>query len=328
MDEAKPIRFKTRPRISSLPDGIREISASFVNFRHSSFDTKLPKHLSADAGRRHSIHVPYIGSSSQDFTDEAKFCINPGAESCMEPCVEGSSIKDIKGCDSVVETRNTQFPLLQETQVTLEPTAGKKIKRLQRLHSYNDESEGTIQTSFQGRACVKTGTNHVLPQSVSAKSTFPVIKSTLQDCRKNSFPVSTENMEELFPLSFSASGTLGEGGVGHIKASRANSLPQVTQTKLANLKIDQPEKAGCNLAETENHRKLTPWPADTGYHCFRTNQTRSYTEGKTKNAYESDKAQAMRTYVEEADAWFNKEEATAVRLFEWLKDQTDSDESR
>ena len=322
MDEAKSIRFKTRQRISSLPDGTREISASFVKFRNNSFDTKIPKHLSADARRRHTIHVPYTGSSSQDFTDAFKFCINPGAESYIEPRVEGISIK---GGDNAVEpARNTQFPLLKEVQVTLEPTAGKKIKRLQRLHSYNDESEGTIQTSLQGWAYVTSGTNHASPQNLSAKSTFPVIKNNLRDCRRNSLPVSAEHMEDLFPLSFSsASGILEEASVGHTKASRANSLPQVTQAKLANLKIDQPENAGYNLAETENHRKSTAWQADTGYHCFRANQTRSCTESNTKNACESDKAHAIRTYVEEADACFDKEKATAVRLFEWLQDQTE-----
>ena len=320
MDEAKPIRFKTRQRTSSLPDGTREISAPFVKFRNNSFDTKISKHLSADAGRRHSTHIPYTGSSSQDFTDESKFCIIPGAKSYIEPRVEGSSIKI---GDNTVEPRNTQFPLLQEAQVTLESTAGKKIKRLQRLHSYNDEGEGTMQTSLQGWAWVKSGTNHATPHSLSAKSTFPVIKNNLRDCRRNSLPVSTEYMEDLFPLSFSASGMLEGGSVGHTKASRANSLPQVTQAQLANLKIDQPENAGYNSVETENHRKSPPWPADTGFHCFRTNQTRSCTERKTKNAYESDERDAMRTYLEEADAWFDKEKATAVRLFEWLKDQTD-----
>ena len=324
MDEAKPIRFKARQRISSLPDGIREISNPFVRFRQSSFDTKLPKHFLADAGRRHSIHVPYTSSSCQDVTDESTFCINPGAESYGEPRVEGNWIKE---GDNKVEIRNTQFPLLQEAQVTLEPTAGKRIKRLQRLHSNSDESEGTIQTSLQGWACVQSGANHALPQGLSAKSTFPVIKNTLQDCRRNSLPVSTENMD-LFSLSFSASESLGKGSVGHTKATKANSLPQVTQARLANLKIDQPEKAGYDLAETENHRKLTPWPTDTDYYCFRTNQTRSCSGSKTKNALENDKAQAMRIYVEEADAWFNKEESTAVRLFEWLKEQTDSDETR
>ena len=112
------------------------------------------------------------------------------------------------------------------------------------------------------------------------------------------------------------------------QAAKSNSLPQVTQAKLANLKIDQPEKAGRNFTETGNLGKITPWSTDTGYHCFRTNLTGSYAESKNKNAYENDKAQAMRIYVEEADAWFDKEEATAVRLFEWLKDQTDSNESR
>ena len=326
MDEAKPVRFKTRQRISSLPDGIREMSTSLVKFRHSSFDTKLRKHLSsANAGRRHTIHVPYTVSSSQDFTDESKFCINPGAESYIELCVEGSSIK---GGENAVETRNTHFPLLQEAQVTLEPTAGRKIKRLQRLHSYSDEGERPAQTSFQGWACVKSGTNHASPQSSSAKSTFPVIKNTFQDCRRNSLPVSTENMVDLFSLSFSASEGLGKAGAGHTKAAKSNSLPQVTHDKLANLKIDQPEKAGNNITEAGNDRKLTPRSTDSGYHCFRTSQTRSCAESKTKNAYENDKAQAMRTYVEEADAWFNKEEATAVRLFEWLKDQTDNSESR
>ena len=313
MDEAKPIRLKTRQRVSSLPDGIREISNPLVKFRHSSFDKKLRKHSSADDRRRHTIHVPYTTSSSQDFTEEFMFCINPGAESFMEPCVEGSSIN---GGDNAVETRNIQFPLLQEAQVTLEPTAGKKVKRLQRLHSYSDESERTVQTSFQSWAGVKSGTNHALPQSPSAKSTFPVIKTTLQGCRRNSLPVSTENMVDLFSLSFSASESLRKVDAGHTKVEKSNSLPQVTQAKLANLKIDQPEKAGHNLTEI-----------DTGHHCFRTNQTRSCTESKTKDAYEIDKAQAMRTYVEEADAWFDKEEATALRLFEWLKDQTDCNES-
>ena len=326
MDEAKPIRLKTRQRVSSLPDGIREMSHPLVKLRRSSFDTKLRKHLSADAGRRHSIHVPYTASSSQDFSEELKFCINPGAESYIEPCGEGSSMK---GGDNSVEARNTQFPLLQEAQVTrLEPTAGKKIKRLQRLHSYSDESEGTAQTSFQGWAGVKSGTNHASPQSPSRKSTFPVIKNTLQNCRRNSLPISTENTVDLFSLSFSASESLGKVCVEHTKAAKSNSLPQVTQTKLANLKIDQPEKAGNNLTETDNLGKITPWSTDTGYHCFRTNLTGSYAESKNKNAYENDKAQAMRIYVEEADAWFDKEEATAVRLFEWLKDQTDSNESR
>ena len=324
MDEVKPIRLKTRQRVSSLPDGIREISNPLVKFRRSSFDTKLRKHLSADDGRRHTIHVPYTASSaSQDFTEEFKFCINPGAESYMEPCVEGSSIN---GGDNAVETRNIQFPLLQEAQITLKPTAGMKIKpRLQRLHSYSDESKGTVQTSFQGWAGVKSGTNHASLESPSAKSTFPVIKNS----RRNSLPVSTENMVDLFSLSFSASESLGKVDAGHTEVEKSNSLPQVTQAKLANLKIDQPEKAGQNLTETDSHRKLSPWSlTDTGHHCFRTNQTRSCTESKTKDAYEIDKAQAMRTYVEEADAWFNKEEATALRLFEWLKVQTDCNESR
>lgn len=325
MDEAKPVRFKTRQRISSLPDGIREISTSLVKFRHSSFDTTLRKHLSsANAGRRHSIHVPYTVSSSQDFTDESKFCINPRAESYIEQRVQGSSIK---GGDYAVETRNTQFPLLQEAQVALEPTAGKKIKTLQRLHSYSDDSERPVQTSFQGWACVKSGTNHASPQSSSAKSTFPVIKNSFQDCRRNSLPGST-HMVDLFSLSFSASEGLGKAGAGHTKAAKSNSLPQVTQDKPANLKIDQPEKAGRNVTEAGNDRKLTPRSTDTGYHHFRTNQTRSCAESKPKNAFANGKAQAMRTYVEEADAWFNKEETTAVRLFEWLKDQTDSNESR
>ena len=318
-EPAKPIRFKTRQRISSLPDGIRELSTSFVKLRHSSFDTKLPKHLAADAGRRHTIHVPCTDSSSQDFNDEFKVCINPGLESYVEPRGEGNFIQ---GDDNAAGTRNTQFPLLQQGQVTLEPTPGKRIKRLQRLHSYNGESEGTIQTSSQGWACVTGGTNYASPQSLGAKSTFPVIKNTLQDCRRNSLPISIENMEELFSLSLSASESFGKGGVGHTKAAKANSLPHVTQVKLANLKTDQPENAGHNLEETENHSKS----ADTGY-CFRTNQTRSCIESKTKNSDENDKAQAMRTFVEKADAWFNKEEATAVRLFEWLKDQTDNDQS-
>lgn len=319
----KPIRFKTRPRISSLPDGVREISASFTKL--SSLDTKLRKHLSADAGRRHTIHVAYTDSSSRDFTEEIKFCINPGPESFVEPRGEGNSIKC--GDNNAPETKNTQFPLLQEAQTTLEPAAGKKNKRLQRLHSYNDESEGRLQTSLQDLACVKRGTNHPSPLRLGTISTFPAIKNTLTDCRRNSLPISTENMEDLFSLSFSASESLGKGGVGHTIVAKANSLPQVTQTKLTNLKIGQPEKADHKLEESENHGKLKSWPADTDYHCFRTNQTRSSVESKTKNSYENDKAEAMRTYVEKADAWFNKEEATAVRLFEWLKDQTDSDES-
>lgn len=323
----KPIRFKTRQRISSLPDGIREISASFMKLRHSSLDTKLRKHLSADAGRRHTIHVPNTDSSSQDFTEEIKFCINPGPESFVEPRGEGNSIKC--GDNNAPETKNTQFPLLQEAQTTLEPAAGKKNKRLRRLHSYNDESEGRLQTSLQDWAWVTRGTNHPSPLRLGTNSTFPAIKNTLTDCRRNSLPISTENMEDLFSLSFSASESLGKGGVGHTKVAKAaNSLPQVTQAKLANLKIGQPEKAGHKpVEESENHGKLNSWPADTDYHCFRTHQTRSSVESKTKNSYENDKAEAMRTYVEKADAWFNKEEATAVRLFEWLKDQTDSDQS-
>ena len=320
----KPIRFKTRQRISSLPDDIREISASFTKLRYSSLDTKLRKHLSADARRRHTIHVPYTDSSSQDFTEEITFCINPGPESFVEPRGEGNSIKG--GDNNAQETKNTQFPLLQEAQTALDPTAGKKNKGLQRLHSYNDESEGRLQTSLQNWACVKRGTNHPSPLRLGTNSTFPVIKNTLTDCRRNSLPISTENMEDLFSLSFLASESLGKGGVGHTKVAKANSLPQVTQAKLANLKIGQPEKAGHKLEESENHRKSTSWPADTDYHCFRTNQTRSSAESKTKSSYQNDKAEAMRTYVENADTCFNKEETTAVRLFEWLKDQTDSDE--
>lgn len=324
MDEAKTGRFKTRQRISSLPDGIREMSNSFVKLRHSSFGGKLPKDLSAGVGRRHTIHVPYTGSFVQDLTDEFKFCINPGAESYVEPRGEGNLTKQ---GDNELETRNAQFPVLQDAQLTLEPTAGKKIKRLQRLHSYNDgyESEGAIQTSLQAWSCIKSGTNHASPLRLGAKSTFPAIKNTLHDCRRNSLPVSTENMADLFSVSLSASEILGEGGVGHTKAAKANSLPQVTHSKLINLKINQPEKAGHSLEESENQRKSSS--TNTGCHCFRPNQTRSCAESKTKNAYEKGKAQAIRTYVEKADASFNKEEATAVRLFEWLKDQTDNEES-
>ena len=94
------------------------------------------------------------------------------------------------------------------------------------------------------------------------------------------------------------------------QAAKSNSLPQVTQAKLANLKIDQPEKAGRNFTETGNLGKITPWSTEPGHHCFRTNQTRSCIESKNKNAYENNKVQAMRTYVEEADAWLNKEEET------------------
>lgn len=317
MDQAKTLRLKSRQRIASLPDALREMSNPFEKSGHSSSSSKLPQHLSTS--RRHTIHVPYTGSPVQDITDEFKFLNNPRSESHGESRGEGSPIGE---ANNEMNTRHAHLPTLRGTRLTLEPSAGKKInKRLQRFHSHDDGDER--KGSFQAWTWVKNGGNHASPFGLGAKSTFPEIsKSTLQDNRRHSLPVSTDNMADLFSMSFSTTNeNFGEGGVGHSKAEKANSLPQVTHAKLINLKINQPEKH--RLDETEYQRKLPS--TDVGHHCFSTNQTMSCAEDKTKHPYGNEKVQAMRTYVEKAKAEFDKEEATAVRLFEWFKDQTDTE---
>lgn len=313
MDQAKTLRLKSRQLIASLPDALGEMGNSALSHRSSS--PTLPKHLSDT--RRHTIHVPYTGSPVQDITDEFKFLINHRSQSYGETPEEGSPIGE---AGNEMGTRHAHFPALRGTRLTLEPSADKKIrKRLQRFHSYDDgdERKGTIQTSFQAWTWVH-GENHAEPCGLGAKSTFPEIKNRLQDNRRHSFPVSTENVANLFSMSFPERENFRERGKGHSKAEQTNLLPQVTaHSKLVNLEISQPEKH--RLHETEYQRKLAS--TDVSYHCFSTNQTRSCAEGKTKDPYENEKVQVMRTHVEKTDAEFNEQEARAVRLFEWLKDQ-------
>ncbi|KAL9979787.1 hypothetical protein ACROYT_G017502 [Oculina patagonica] len=305
MDQAKTLRLKSRQRIASLPDALGELGNPFEKLAHSSSSPKLPKHLLES--RRHTIHVPYSGSPVQDITDDFKLLINPRSESRGEARGEGSTNGET---DNEMNARHAHLPTLQGTRLTLEPSADKKInKRLQRFHLHDDGDE--MKGSFQAWTWVKNGANHASPFGLGAKSTFPEItKSTLQDNRRHSLPVSTDNMADLFSTSFSTTNrNFGTGCVAHSKAEKTNSLPQVTHAKLINLKINQPEKH--RFDETEYQRKLPS--TDVSHHCFSANQTMSCAEDKTKYPYGNEKVQAMRTYVEKAEAEFDREETRAVR---------------
>lgn len=320
MDQAKTLGLKTRRRISSLPNALTEMNNSFEKLGQSSCSPKLPKHLAAN--RRHSIHIPHSGSPVQDVTDQFKLVrIKPRSQSCDEEGKEGGPIR---GADNERSTKHTHFPVLQGTQLTLEPSAGKKThKTLQRFHSYDDEDErkGTIQRSFEAWTLLHTnGVTHASPLGLGAKSTVPENQSKLQDNRRHSLPVSTESLTDLFSMSFSTSKNFGKGGERCSKAEKTNlnALPQVTQAKLPNLHVNQPEK---HRSDETEYQKMLPL-TDMDYQCSSTNQTRSCAEGK------DEKVQAMRTHLEKEEARFNKDEERAVRLFEWLKEQTDNDESR
>lgn len=319
MDQAKTLRLKTRRRISSLPNALTEMSNSFERLGHTSCSPKLPRHLVAN--RRHTIHIPHNDSPVQDETDHFTFAIKPRSQSYDEECREGGPDRE---ADNERSTTHTHFPVLRGTRLTLEPSAGKKTKKtLQRFHSYDDgdERKVTIQRSFQAWTLLNTnGVTHASPLGLGAKSTVSENKSKLQKNRRHSLPVSTENLTDLFSMSFSTREELGKGGEGRLKEEKTNiiALRQVTQAKLLNLHVNQPEKHRSD--ETEYQKKLPL--TDMNYQCSSTTQTRSCAEGK------NEKVQAMRTHLEKAEARFNKDEERAVRLFEWLKEQTDNDESR
>ena len=330
MDEAKTIRRQTTERIliTSLPDTLKEMIAadSLEKFEHSSSGPKLPKDVStgrrhtihsssgpklpkdASTGRRHTIHVPsYYTSPVSDITDELTFLLKPRSESYAEPRrVGGSSIKEAY---SEMETRQARFPSLSGAQLALEPSAGKKINTLRKLNSCLDggERNGTLRTSLQDWTWVKNEAgNQASPLVLNAKSTFPEIQD-----RRSSLPVSTENMADLFSMSLLASENFEESCVLHTKA--ANALPEVTRAKLINLKLNQSD-------ETEYQRtKLSTEKMGQFYHA----------EGKSEAPERSNhKVEAMRTHVKKEDDGFNEMETKVARLFEWLQDQTDSDESR
>ncbi|KAJ7383564.1 hypothetical protein OS493_027228 [Desmophyllum pertusum] len=284
MDEAKTIRRQTTERIliTSLPDTLKEMIAadSLEKFEHSSSGPKLPKDVStgrrhtihsssgpklpkdASTGRRHTIHVPsYYTSPVSDITDELTFLLKPRSESYAEPRrVGGSSIKEAY---SEMETRQARFPVLQGAQLTLEPSAGKKINTLRKLNSCPDGKEWNI-TNVTSR-----------------------------------LDLASENFEE--------------GCVLHTKAANALQIPEVARAKLINLKLNQSD-------DTEYQRtKLSTEKMGQFYHAG----------GKSEAAERSNhKVEAMRTHVKKEDDGFNEMETKVARLFEWLQDQTDSDESR
>lgn len=317
MDQAKTFRHKTRQRIASLPDtSLGEMSSSLERLRQISSSPTLPKNFST--GKRHTIHVKY-SSSMQDITEQFKYLFNHSPEFYAEQRREGDTIK---GTNSDIETKRAHLPALQRSPLTPDLPPAKQ-RSLKRMHSYGDDCErtATIRTSYHEWPLVKSEGNHTSSTVQGARPTFPQIGRLVKHYRRYSLPVSTENTTDLYSMSFPSSENLEEGRVAQTK--EANPLPQVTHASFVNLTLKQADEH--SLDETECQIKQPS--QDMGYHhCIRANQTRPSAKEKSDgNDEENDKVQALRTHIEKAETGFNEVEARAVRLFEWLRDQSDNE---
>lgn len=279
---------KPRQRIASLPDALLRTSNSLGNLRHCPSSPKLPKDF-LTTERKHTTYVSRT-SSIEDITEERR------------PFDEANN---------KMKTNQVCFPALQGVQQATESPRATRKTKTRRLHSCGDEKN-----IKQAWSWVNSEGNH--STVFRPKSTFPEIERILQDNRRHSLPVSlTKNIAEGFSVSFLASESRTEDS-----SENVNSLPQVIHAKL---KINQPDKHSCETS-SEHQRKSSPKDMTGSHHCIAgVDQARAFTDDNV----EYDQAGAMKTHVEkQAETGSSEMEIRAIRLFEWLKDQSDYEETR
>lgn len=315
MDETKLFQPRTRRRISSLPEtSLTEIITSVERIRHTSSVAELPRNFRT--GKRHSLDSPY-SSSRHYLIEESEFPFNDGFKFHPKPREEEKATAEETNSD--LRTRLARFPALPTSPVTCNISPFEKAASLNRIHSGKDYERGeTGLTSSMEKPWVNEEVTDASSSLTGTKSSLPRIKRAVNDSRRLSLPISKENTTELHTTAFLSRVNLVEGRESQTEV--AHPLPSLVCAGFINPPSKQSDKL--TFDETDNPAKL--FPRDKGsFDCNRANLISHPADGKSdESVEETDKAQALRTHVEDAAVDFNEVETKAVMLVEWLWDQS------
>lgn len=313
MDETKVFQNRTRQRISSLPEKFsKEVCTSVEKIRHTS-GAELPRNFRK--GKRHSIDSPYC-SSRRDLTEEFEFLITDSFEFYTKPREEEEDTT--KETNSEMGTRLAHFPALK-SPVTCDLPPSRKTAIFNRMHSWNDYERGeSRRTSNIERPWVKEEGTVALSPPTGSTPSLPRIRRVMRDSGRFSFPISTENTKEPHSTSFLSKVNLVEGR--ELQTEAAHPSPSLAHASFINPTTKQSDEL--TLDETDNPAKLFARDMEA-FNCNRANHIRLSGNVKTdESVEENEKAQALRTYVEDVTADFNEVETKAAMLLEWLRDQS------
>lgn len=315
MDETKLLQMRRRRRFASLPDtrSLQEMSSPLDKVKHDSSDAELHRNRFS-TGTKHSIHSWY-SSSRRDITGGFKFL--PKHSSNFHVKLQGEDFTP-EETNSNVATRLAYFPALKKSMVASDISPVRKTTCLKRMHAWNDYEGREIRGSSNVERPWVEGEKMIasFPDQGTKPSFTQIRRPVSVDYRRLSLPIPSERTTELYSTSFLSSEKLRKRR--DLETEAAHLYPSLVYSgsmgRADELVLPEP---GSRAAELSLRSMGT-------FDCTRANQTSLPVKATSKgNVEENDNASALRTHVETADTDFNKVETKAVRLLEWLSDQSD-----